>query len=136
MTISESGRATLPEPASERRSETGSESKSGSETAEGGIELGLATRDPIEPDAPSYSHRQIMTIFAGLMAGMFVAAIDQTVVSTAMPRIVSQLHGIDRYTWVTTAYLVTETAVMPLVGRLSDLWGSKRLFKASIVIFI
>ena len=95
----------------------------------------LPERDLVESDAPSYSHRQIMTIFAGLMAGMFVAAIDQTVVSTAMPRIVSQLHGIDRYTWVTTAYLVTETAVMPLVGRLSDLWGSKRLFQASIVIF-
>ncbi len=86
-------------------------------------------------DAPLYTHRQIMTVFAGLMAGMFVAAIDQTVVATAMPRIVAELHGLEHYTWVTTSYLVASTAVMPLIGRLSDLYGRKQLFQLSIAVF-
>jgi EmrB/QacA subfamily drug resistance transporter len=76
-----------------------------------------------------------MTIFAGLMAGMFVAAIDQTVVATAMPRIVYSLNGLEHYTWVTTSYLVASTAVMPLIGRLSDLYGRKLLFQLSIAVF-
>ncbi len=85
--------------------------------------------------APQYTHRQIMTVFVGLMAGMFVAAIDQTVVATAMPRIVGSLNGLQHYTWVTTSYLVASTAVMPLIGRLSDLYGRKLLFQLCIAVF-
>lgn len=86
-----------------------------------------------EPE--TLDHREIMTVFVGLMIGMFVAAIDQTVVATAMPRIVGQLHGLQHYTLVTTSYLVASTAVMPLVGRLSDLYGRKLLFQISIASF-
>lgn len=69
------------------------------------------------------------------MAGMFVAALDQTIVSTALPTIVGDLGGLDHYSWVVTAYLLTSTAVMPLVGKLSDIYGRKLLFQASIAVF-
>ena len=91
--------------------------------------------DGFSDAAPEYTHRQIMTVFIGLMAGIFVAAIDQTVVATAMPRIVGELKGIEHYTWVTTSYFVASTAVMPLIGRLSDLYGRKMLFQLSIAVF-
>lgn len=99
----------------------------------------LASADPTAtegtPEVPTFTHREIMTIFIGLMAGMFVAAIDQTVVATAMPRIVGSLDGLQHYTWVTTSYLVASTAIMPLIGRLSDLYGRKVLFQTSIAVF-
>ncbi len=57
------------------------------------------------------------------MLAMFLASLDQTIVSTAMPRIVADLGGFDRFTWVTTAYLVASTTVVPIAGRLSDLYG-------------
>ncbi len=82
------------------------------------------------------SHRQILTILAGLMAGMFLAALDQTIVSTAIRTIADDLHGYDLQAWVTTAYLVTSTIVTPLYGKLSDLYGRKPFFLAAITIFI
>ncbi len=90
---------------------------------------------PPESEFPQYTHRQILTVFAGLMAAMFVAAIDQTVVATAMPRIIAELHGLEHYTWVTTSYLVASTAIMPLIGRLSDLYGRKMLLQIAIASF-
>ena len=69
------------------------------------------------------------------MAGMFVAALDQTIVSTALPTIVGDLGGLDHYSWVVTAYLLSSTAVMPLVGKLSDIYGRKMLFQTSIALF-
>jgi EmrB/QacA subfamily drug resistance transporter len=85
---------------------------------------------------PEMTHRQILIVFAGLMLGMLLAALDQTIVSTALPTIVGQLGGIDHLSWVVTAYLLTSTAATPLFGKISDLYGRKRLFQAAIVVFL
>ena len=67
-------------------------------------------------------------VVAGLLLGILVASIDNTIVSTAMATIVSDLGGLDKYVWVTSAYLVTEMAGMPIFGKLSDMYGRKRFF--------
>ena len=72
----------------------------------------------------------------GLMLALFLSSLDQTVVSTAMPRIIADLGGFDRFTWVTTAYLVASTTTVPIVGRLSDLYGRKVFFLGGIVVFL
>ena len=73
---------------------------------------------------------------AGVMLGLFLAALDQTVVATAMPRIIADLGGFDRYTWVTTSYLVASTTAVPIVGKLSDIYGRKGVFIAGVLIFL
>ncbi len=89
------------------------------------------------PDGPvQRSHREILIVFSGLMAAMLLAALDQTIVATALPRIVGDLHGLNHLSWVVTAYLLTSTAMMPLYGKLSDLYGRKRLFQFAIVVFL
>jgi EmrB/QacA subfamily drug resistance transporter len=82
------------------------------------------------------SHRQILTILSGLMLGMFLAALDQTIVSTAIKTIGNDLNNLSAQAWVTTAFLITSTIAAPLFGKLSDLFGRKRLFMLAIVIFI
>jgi EmrB/QacA subfamily drug resistance transporter len=82
------------------------------------------------------THRQILTILTGLMLGMLLAALDQTIVSTALPKIVGDLRGLNHIAWVTTAYLLTSTVTTPLWGKLGDLFGRKYLFQATIVIFL
>jgi len=82
------------------------------------------------------SHKQILTIMAGLMMGMFLAALDQTIVSSAMRVIADDLHDLSGQAWVVTAYLITSTIVTPLYGKLSDIYGRKRFFTAAIVIFV
>lgn len=82
------------------------------------------------------SHRQILVVFSGLMAGMLLAALDQTIVSTALPTIVGELGGLDHLSWVVTAYLLTTTASTPLYGKLSDIYGRRLMFQAAIVIFV
>ncbi|MFT4087499.1 MAG: MDR family MFS transporter, partial [Gordonia sp. (in: high G+C Gram-positive bacteria)] len=82
------------------------------------------------------THRQILTIMGGLMIGMFLAALDQTIVSTAIRTIADDLQGYDLQAWVTTAYLVTSTIVTPLYGKLSDIYGRKPFFLLAITIFI
>jgi len=82
------------------------------------------------------SHKQILTILAGLMMGMFLAALDQTIVSSAMRVIADDLHDLSGQAWVVTAYLITSTIVTPLYGKLSDIYGRKRFFTAAIVIFL
>jgi EmrB/QacA subfamily drug resistance transporter len=93
------------------------------------------TPAPTVEGSPELSHRQVLMVFAGLMAGMAVAALDQTIVSTALPTIVGDLGGLDRISWIVTAYVLASTAVMPLVGKLSDIYGRKPLFQASIALF-
>ncbi|MGW7526028.1 MFS transporter [Streptomyces sp. NPDC054783] len=92
----------------------------------------------ISASAPAgrLTHRQIMTILSGLMLGMFLAALDQTIVSTSIRTIADDLHGLSAQAWVTTAYLITSTISTPLYGKLSDLYGRKPFFLAAIVIFI
>jgi EmrB/QacA subfamily drug resistance transporter len=82
------------------------------------------------------THRQILVVLTGVMAGMLLAALDQSIVGTALPRIVSDLGGLDRLSWVVTAYLLTSTAVTPLWGKISDLYGRRLIFQAAITIFI
>jgi len=82
------------------------------------------------------SHRQILTILSGLVMGMFLAALDQTIVSTAIKTIGNDLHDLQAQAWVTTAFLITSTIAAPLFGKLSDIYGRKRLFMISIVIFV
>lgn len=82
------------------------------------------------------THRQIMIILSGLMLGMFLAALDQTIVSTAMRTIADELDGQTAQAWVTTAYLVTSTISTPLYGKLSDQYGRKPFFLFAIVVFI
>ena len=82
------------------------------------------------------THRQIMVILSGLMLGMFLSALDQTVVSTAMRVIADELEGQTAQAWVTTAYLVTSTVTTPLYGKLSDLYGRKPFFLFAIVVFV
>ncbi len=81
-------------------------------------------------------HRQILTILAGLMMGMFLAALDQTIVASAIRTIGDDLHGLSVQAWVTTAYLITSTITTPLYGKLSDLYGRKPFFLAAISIFL
>ena len=89
------------------------------------------------PDSNGYlSHRQILTVMAGLMTGMFLAALDQSIVSTALPRITSELGGLDKLSWVVTAYMLAATASTPLWGKISDLYGRRLLFQIAIVTFV
>ncbi|HEY3503179.1 MAG TPA: MFS transporter [Actinocatenispora sp.] len=88
------------------------------------------------PSGGALSHRQIMTILIGLMLGMFLAALDQTIVGTAIRTIADDLNGLDQQAWATTAYLITSTIATPLYGKLSDMYGRKPFFLAAIVIFI
>jgi EmrB/QacA subfamily drug resistance transporter len=79
--------------------------------------------------------RRMITFF-GIMAAIFLSALDQTIVGTALPHVVGELKGFDRYTWVTTVYLLTSTSVVPIVGKLSEQVGRKRVFLTGIVIFL
>ncbi|MGZ8177209.1 MDR family MFS transporter [Williamsia sp. SKLECPSW1] len=90
------------------------------------------------PSGPSVSltHRQILTILGGLMIGMFLAALDQTIVSTSIRTIADDLNGYSEQAWVTTAYLITSTLATPIYGKLSDMYGRKPFFMAAISIFV
>src|SRR5438876_5845703 len=72
----------------------------------------------------------------GVAMALLLAALDQTVVGVAMPRIVSELHGLQYYAWVTTAYLITSTALVPVAGKLGDMFGRKPFLLAGMVGFI
>ncbi len=99
----------------------------------------MSTSPPPEA-APAASgpltHRQIVTILIGLMMGMFLAALDQTIVATAIRTIADDLQGLEHQAWATTAYLITATIVTPLYGKLGDIYGRKKLFTTAITIFI
>jgi len=89
----------------------------------------VVDRDPL-------SHRQILVIYSGLLLGILLAALDQTIVSTALPTIVGDLGGLNRLSWVVTSYLLASTITQPIYGKLGDLYGRKRLFQIAIVIFL
>jgi len=82
------------------------------------------------------THREVLSVIGGLMVGLFLAALDQTIVATALPTIVGDLGGLSEYSWTVTAYLLFATASTPLYGKIGDLYGRKRIFQAAILIFI
>ncbi|WP_091321376.1 MDR family MFS transporter [Geodermatophilus ruber] len=91
---------------------------------------------PTTADAPIVlTRRRINLIFSALIAGMLVSSLDQTIISTAMPTIVGDLGGISHMAWVTTAYLLASTLVMPIYGKFGDLWGRRNLFLIAIALF-
>jgi EmrB/QacA subfamily drug resistance transporter len=97
----------------------------------------MATLDEAtERDRPALPRRQILLLMVGLMTGMLLAALDQTIVGTALPTIVGELGGIAHYSWVVTAYLLASTASTPLYGKVSDLYGRRPVFLFSIGTFL
>ena len=88
------------------------------------------------PAEAERSHAEIMVIISALMLAMLLAALDQTIVSTALPRIANDLHGLSKYSWVATAYLLTSAVATPLYGKISDMFGRKRIFQSAIIIFL
>jgi EmrB/QacA subfamily drug resistance transporter len=88
------------------------------------------------PPAVGLPRRQVLIVFSGIMLGMLLAAIDQTIVATALPTITGELGGLDHLAWVVTAYLLAETVATPVYGKLGDLYGRKRLFQSAIVVFL
>jgi EmrB/QacA subfamily drug resistance transporter len=88
------------------------------------------------PEPTSLSHRQVLLAFSAMMLATLLAALDQTVVATALPQIVTDLHGFRDLSWVVSAFLVAATVTVPLYGKLSDLYGRRRMFVVSISIFL
>ena len=88
------------------------------------------------PPAANLGKRHILLVFAGLMVTMLLASLDQTIFSTALPTIVGELNGVDHMLWVTTAYILASTIMLPVYGKLGDLIGRKGLFIGAISIFI
>ncbi|HET9722119.1 MAG TPA: MDR family MFS transporter [Candidatus Saccharimonadales bacterium] len=82
------------------------------------------------------SHSEIMVVITALMLVMLLAALDQTIVATALPRIAVDLHGLNKYSWVATSYLLTSAIATPIYGKLGDLFGRKKIFQTAIVIFL
>ncbi len=107
------------------------------------VQQGGATQAP-PADAPAwgevpqkvYSRGQILAVMASVLLGILLAALDQTIVGPALPKIIGDLQGFDHYSWVITIYLLTSTISVPIVGKLSDMYGRKWFYAAGIVIFV
>jgi EmrB/QacA subfamily drug resistance transporter len=89
-----------------------------------------------KPPGYRFTIGRILAIYAGLMVALFLAALDQTIVSTALPRVVSDLGGLSQYSWVFTAYMLASTVTVPLYGKIGDVYGRKQLMLFAIVVFI
>ena len=94
----------------------------------------MSNKNNIAPK--TLTHKEIMFVLSGLMVGMLLAALDQTIVSTALKSIVEDFNGLTHYTWVVTAYLLTSTASTPLYGKISDLYGRRPVFQFAIITFL
>ncbi|WP_411055297.1 MFS transporter [Streptomyces sp. E11-3] len=86
--------------------------------------------------AHALSPRRVRLVFGGLMLALLLAALEQMIVATALPKIVGELHGLDKMSWAITAYLLTSTIVLPIYGKLGDLFGRKGVFQFAIVVFV
>src|ERR671920_2308704 len=95
----------------------------------------MATVADAESPAP-VAHERVLVIFGGLLLVMLLAALDSTIVATALPTIVNELGGLAHLSWVVTAYLLAQTVVTPIYGKLGDLYGRKRVLQFAIVIFL
>jgi EmrB/QacA subfamily drug resistance transporter len=96
----------------------------------------LRVAGPADQTSGVLSHRQTLVVLSGLMLGMLLAALDQTIVATALPTIAGELHGLNHLSWVVAAYLLTTTLSTPLYGKISDLYGRKKIFQVAIVVFL
>jgi EmrB/QacA subfamily drug resistance transporter len=94
------------------------------------------TKDLSQPMPGERTHAEIMVVLSALLLAMFLAALDQTIVATALPRIATDLHGLNRLSWVATAYLMTSAISTPMYGKISDLFGRKKIFQIAIIIFL
>ena len=93
-------------------------------------------RPKIDKEKGPLTHKEILVVLSGLMTGLLLAALDQTIVSTALKNIVEEFDGLNHYTWVVTAYLLTSTASTPLYGKISDLYGRRPVFQFAIITFL
>ncbi|MFI9599722.1 MFS transporter [Streptomyces sp. NPDC052043] len=95
-------------------------------------------RIPTPPPAPTsgLGARRVRLVFVGLMLALLLAALDQMIVATALPKVVGELHGLDRMSWAITAYLLTATIGLPVYGKLGDLIGRKGVFQFAIAVFV
>ncbi len=98
--------------------------------------MSLRARLARKPPGYRFTIGRILAIYAGLMVTLLLAALDQTIVATALPRIVSDLGGLTQYSWVFTAYMLATTVTVPLYGKLGDIYGRRRLFLVAISIFL
>src|SRR5436305_9929517 len=98
--------------------------------------MNVRTRLAHRPPGYDYTIGRILAIYSGLMVTLLLAALDQTIVATALPKIVSDLGGITQYSWVFTAYMLTSTVTVPLYGKLGDVYGRKNLFLFAIIVFL
>ncbi|WP_029215106.1 MDR family MFS transporter [Kallotenue papyrolyticum] len=92
--------------------------------------------DTIALDTPHYSRRDTLLTMISVLLVMLLATLDQTIVGTAMPRIIAELQGYQHYTWVATAYLLSSTVMVPIYGKLSDLFGRKPIFLFGLIVFL
>ncbi|MFE0720972.1 MFS transporter [Streptomyces rochei] len=105
-------------------------------------EQATAPPTPPEPPAPGpepgagLSPRRVRLVFVGLMLALLLAALEQMIVATALPKIVGELHGLDKMSWAITAYLLTSTIGLPIYGKLGDLFGRKGVFQFAILVFV
>jgi EmrB/QacA subfamily drug resistance transporter len=98
--------------------------------------MDMTGSEPAMTGLRSLPRRQVVITLAGVMLAMFLASLDQTVVGTAMPRIISDLGGFTHYTWITTAYIVASAVALPITGKLIDMFGRKFFYIAGLAIFI
>lgn len=112
---------------------------------QGPVEGAVASAPPEAREAPPQEHvsataglspARVRMVFVGLMLALLLAALEQMIVATALPKIVGELHGLDKMSWAITAYLLTSTIGLPIYGKLGDLFGRKGVFQFAIIIFI
>src|SRR5580698_5107073 len=100
------------------------------------VSTGAADGEVAADQPVAVDRRRVLLIIGALLLGMLLAALDQTIVATALPTIAGDLHGLSHLTWVVTAYLLASTASTPLWGKLGDQYGRKFFFQAAIVVFL
>ena len=103
---------------------------------EPGANGGPVTPSIVEDPALGLSQRAKLEILGAVLLGMFLAALDQTIVGPVLPKIIGELNGSDYYTWAVTIYLLTSTVTVPIYGKLSDLYGRKPIFMGGIALFL
>ncbi|MER5730110.1 MFS transporter [Streptomyces sp. NPDC002138] len=99
-------------------------------------EVTTSAVDPVPGPGAERASRDVLVSIGALLLGLLIASLDQTIVSTALPTIVSDLGGMEHLSWVVTAYMLASTAATPLWGKLGDQYGRKKLFQAAIVLFL